>query len=117
MSTPLQSKWNDHSIPAIMEWSFQNKKNLLLIEIRIILKSDYENYTSALRISCLTLLKERRQKVSLSFTKKCIKSDNNADSFSEIDKIVNTRLHEKDYVTQLEQKEVPNQLSHTYKEC
>ena len=37
--------------------------------------------------------------MSLSFTKKCIKSDNNADSFSEIDKMVNTRLHEKYYVT------------------
>ena len=67
--------------------------------LRIILKSDYENYTSALRIACLTTLRERRQKLSLSFAKKCIKSDYNADLFPEIDKMVNTRLHEKYYVT------------------
>ena len=67
--------------------------------LRIILKDDYENYRSALKLASLTTLKERRQKLSLSFAKKCIKSDDNADLFPENEKIVNTRPHEKYYVT------------------
>ena len=67
--------------------------------LRIILKSDYDNYPSALRLVSLTTLKERRKKLSLSFAKKCVKSESNADLFPKVVKSVNTRQHEKYFVT------------------
>ena len=67
--------------------------------LRIILKSDYDNYPSALRLVSLSTLKERRKKLSLSFAKKCLKSDDNKDLFPQVEKLVNTRQHERFFVT------------------
>ena len=67
--------------------------------LRIILKSDYDNYHSALRLVSLSTLKERRRKLSLSFAKKCLKSDDNKDLFPQVEKLVNTRQHERFFVT------------------
>ena len=67
--------------------------------LRIILKSDYQTYSVALKIACLPTLKERREQLSLSFARKCIKSDINSDLFPENVKLVNTRQHEKYFVT------------------
>ena len=66
--------------------------------LRIILKSDYDNYHSALRLVSLSTLKERRKKLSLSFAKKCLKSDDNKDLFPQVEKLVNTRQHERFFV-------------------
>ena len=44
--------------------------------LRVILKSDYENYENALKISGLQSLDERRQGMSLKFAKKCLKNKN-----------------------------------------
>ena len=41
--------------------------------LRIILKSDYEDYTSALKLANLTTLKERRKKNILVFCQKMYK--------------------------------------------
>ena len=67
--------------------------------LRIILKSDYDNYPSALRLVCLSTLKERRKKLSLSFAKKCLQSDSHVDLFPQVVKSVNTRPHERYFVT------------------
>ena len=63
--------------------------------LRIILKDDYVDYSSALQLTGLESLHERRTQLSLSFAKKCIKSDKNSDLFPLNNKLVNTRPHEK----------------------
>ena len=69
------------------------------IALRMILKEDYSDYTSALHLTGLETLKLRRTQLSLSFAKKCLKSDRMSDLFPQNEKIVNTRPHEKYYVT------------------
>ena len=67
--------------------------------LRIILNEDYLDYASALQISGLETLKDRRTKLSLNFAKKCLKNERNKDLFPINIKNINTRPHEKFYVT------------------
>ena len=67
--------------------------------LRIILNEHYSDYTSALELSGLETLCERRTQLSLNFAKKCLKDDRNADLFPLNVKTVNTRPHETYYVT------------------
>ena len=69
------------------------------IALRMILKENYSDYPSALYLTGLETLKLRRTQLSLSFAKKCLKSDRMSDLFPLNEKIVNTRPHEKYYVT------------------
>ena len=45
------------------------------VALRIILKSDYGSYENALLTCSLPSLKERRNVLSLSFAKKCVKNE------------------------------------------
>ena len=67
--------------------------------LRIILKEDYIDYSSALQLTGLERLKDRRTQLSLSFAKKCVKSKLSENLFPENEKLVNTRQHEKYFVT------------------
>ena len=49
--------------------------------LRIILKNDYHDYFTALKLTHLQTLKERRKCLSLTFAKKCLKSEKSADMF------------------------------------
>ena len=67
--------------------------------LRIILGEDYSDYSSALELAGLSTLTERRTHLSLNFAKNCLKSDKSSDLFPLNVKTVNTRPHEKYYVT------------------
>ena len=67
--------------------------------LRIILTEDYTDYSSALELSGLKTLKQRRTQLSHNFAKKCLKSDTSSDLFPLNTKVVNTRPHEKYHVT------------------
>jgi hypothetical protein len=67
--------------------------------LRIILRENYTDYSSALQLTGLDRLHERRTKLSLTFAKKCLKSKKNEDLFPLNVKLVNTRQHEKYFVT------------------
>ena len=67
--------------------------------LRIILRDNYNDYSSALKLTGLDRLQDRRTNLSLSFAKKCLKNKNNKDLFPLNVKSVNTREHEKYYVT------------------
>ena len=67
--------------------------------LRIILKEDYKDYSSALQLTGLESLYERRTQLSLNFAKKCLKNDKTSDIFPLNTKTVNTRPHEKYFVT------------------
>ena len=67
--------------------------------LKIILKECYEDYSSALQLTGLESLNERRTQLSLKFAKKCLKNDNTSDLFPLNTKTVNTRPHEKYFVT------------------
>ena len=67
--------------------------------LRIILKSDYCDYSTALKLTNLKTLKERRKDLSLSFAKKCLKSGKSADLFPRNKKNLNLRPKEKYFVT------------------
>ena len=65
--------------------------------LRIILGDNYTDYGSALELTGLDSLRDRRTQLSLSFAKKCVKK--NDDLFPLNVKTVNTRPHEKYFVT------------------
>ena len=68
--------------------------------LRIILRENYTDYSSALQLTGLDRLQDRRTKLSLTFAKKCLKSNSNiGDLFPLNVKLVNTRQHEKYFVT------------------
>ena len=67
--------------------------------LRIILKEDYVDYRSALEMTGLESLHERRAQLALNFAKKCLKSEKTSDLFPLNIKTVNTRPHEKYVVT------------------
>ena len=69
------------------------------VALRIILQENYETYQNALNITKLETLLSRRKTLSLRFAKTCLKSENNADMFPINTKSVNTRPHEKYFVT------------------
>ena len=69
------------------------------VALRIILKEQYSTYQEALQMTGLHTLKSRRNKLCLSFAKKCTKSELTADIFPLNDNILNTRNPEKFYVT------------------
>lgn len=64
---------------------------------RIILGEAFTDYSSALELTGLDKLRDRRTQLSLAFAKKCVK--NNDDLFPLNIKTVNTRPHEKYFVT------------------
>ena len=66
--------------------------------LRVIMKEEYLDYSSALAVSGLDTLQQRRTKLSLSFAQKCLKNPKTADIFPLNPKTVNTRPHEKFYV-------------------
>ena len=67
--------------------------------LKLILREDYTDYTSALHLTGLDRLKDRRTQLALSFAKKCLKNKTCGDLFPLNEKSVNTRLHEKYFVT------------------
>ena len=69
------------------------------VALRMILKEDYSDYPSSLQVSGLETIKQRRTQLSLSFAKKCLKSDRMSDLFPLNNKTVKPRPHEKYYVT------------------
>ena len=69
------------------------------VALRMILKEDYSDYPSALEITRLETLRQRWTQLSLNFSKKCLKSDRMSELFHLIVKTVNTRPHEKNYVS------------------
>ena len=66
---------------------------------RIILEDSYTDYRSALELTGLDSLRDRRTQLSLTFAKKCAKSKMNEDLFPLNVRTVNTRPHEKYFVT------------------
>ena len=65
--------------------------------LRIIMGETYTDYRTALELTGLDSLGDRRKQLSLTFAKKCVK--NNDDLFPLNVKTVNTRQHEKYFVT------------------
>ena len=67
--------------------------------LRLILRDQYFDYASALEVTGLDKLSERRTQLSLSFARKCLRNKKTANLFPLNKKSVNTRPHEKYYVT------------------
>ena len=67
--------------------------------LRLILSDKYESYEIALEVANLETLKNRRNKLCMNFAKKCTKNGNNDDIFPLNPSEVNTRSHEKYFVT------------------
>jgi hypothetical protein len=57
------------------------------------------DYSSALQLTGLESLYERRTQLSLNFAKKCLRNSKTSDLFPLNTKTVNTRPHEKYFVT------------------
>jgi hypothetical protein len=84
---------------SITEEENRNIERVQKIALRIILNDDYSDYSSALELSGLETLRNRRTQLSYNFAKKCIKSEKSSDLFPVNVKTVNTRPHEKYFVT------------------
>ena len=67
--------------------------------LRIILKDKYLSYQNSLELCGLESLKTRRNKLSLSFALKCLKSESTKDMFPVRDFHTNTRFSERYVVT------------------
>ena len=67
--------------------------------LRIILQDQYINYNHALKLLDLPSLARRRELLCFKFATQCIKNEKMADMFPLKSKLVNTRVHEKYYVT------------------
>ena len=78
------------------------------VALRIILKSQYENYENALLVCSLLTLKDRRKALCLSFAKKCIKSTKNKDMFPLNLTSYDTRNSEKYFVTKAKKSRLAN---------
>ena len=63
------------------------------------MKDQYENYENALSVCSLLTLKDRREALSLSFAKKCIKNSKTEDMFPLNISCYDTRNSEKYVVT------------------
>ena len=68
------------------------------VALKIILQEHYTNYSHALQLTGLPTLKARRNKLSLSFAKSCLKNKVTSDMFPRNTNVVNTRQHELFYV-------------------
>ena len=84
---------------SISEEDSNNIERVQKTALKIILNEGYEDYTSALDSSGLPTLRDRREKLSLNFAKKCLKSERSQDLFPRTVKTVNTRPHEEFFVT------------------
>ena len=69
------------------------------VALRIILQDQYESYENALQLTKLQTLRTRRKALCLRFAQSCVKSENHKDMLPVNNKIVNTRPHEKYFVT------------------
>ena len=67
--------------------------------LKMILRESYTDYLSALELTGLTTLRDRHTHLSLNFAKKCVKSGKSSDLFPKNIKSVNTRPHERYFVT------------------
>ena len=76
--------------------------------LRIILRGNFTDYKSALQLTGLDRLQDRRTKLSLTFAKKCLKNGKNEDLFPLNVKSVNTRQHKKYFV-------IPDRTEHLAK--
>ena len=74
-------------------------EQIRIVVLRVILQEDYECYAHALEITGLDSLKMRRVKLCLTFAQNCVKSEKSSDMFPVNKKSVNTRPHEKYFVT------------------
>ena len=77
-----------------MEEESNHIERVQKIALRIILNEDYTDYSSALELSGLETLKQRRTQLSHNFAKKCVKSNTSSDLYPVNIKSVNTRPHE-----------------------
>ena len=68
------------------------------VALKIILQEHYISYTHALKLTGLPTLKARRNKLSLSFARSCVKNNITSDIFPSNTNVVNTRQHELFYV-------------------
>ena len=68
------------------------------VALKIILQEHYISYTHALKLTGLPTLKARRNKLSLSFARSCVKNNITSDIFPRNTNVVNTRQHELFYV-------------------
>ena len=84
---------------SIMEEESNHIERVQKIALRIILNEDYTDYSSALELSGIETLKQRRTRLSHNFAKKCIKTNLSSNLFPLNIKAVNTRPHEKYHVT------------------
>ena len=84
---------------SITEEESTNIERVQKTALRIILGHTYTDYKSALEVTGLDNLSVRRTKLSITFAKKCTRSQMNADLFPLNEKHVNTRPHEKYFVT------------------
>ena len=78
------------------------------VELRIILKDQYESYENALLVCSLLTLKDRREALSLSFAKKCIKNSKTKDTFPLNIASYDTRFFEKYVVTKAKKSRLMN---------
>ena len=68
------------------------------VALKIILKTDYEDYENALALTGLDTLKQRRIILCKKFAKNCLKSEKTSNMFPLNPSTVDTRHHEKYYV-------------------
>ena len=78
------------------------------VALRIILKDQYESYENALLVCSLLTLKDRREALSLSFAKKCIKNYKTKDMFPLNIASYDTRFSEKYVVTKAKKSRLMN---------
>ena len=82
--------------------TMEERRNIERIQktaLRILLGECYEDYESALKTCGLDTLELRRTKLCLNFAQKCLKNKRTENIFPINKKTVNTRQHEKFYVT------------------
>ena len=84
---------------SITEEENRNIERVQKTALRITFGEDYLDYSNALKMTGLLTLKERRTQLSLKFAQNCLKTGKGADLFPLNPKTVNTRPHEKYFVT------------------
>ena len=84
---------------SLTEEEHTDLERIQKVALRIILQDLYESYENALRVTNLKTLRSRQKTLCLRFAQSCVKSENHRDMFPVNNKIVNTRPHEKYFVT------------------
>ena len=80
---------------ALTQGEIRQIERVQKVALKNILKEKYHSYEKALQLTNITTLQERRNKLMLSFAKKCSENVETKHMFPKNEKITNTRISEK----------------------